>query len=94
MSESKVELLDFWASWCGPCKVMAPVIDDIEEKYKDKITVKKLEVDDPNNQALVDKYQVMSIPSYLIEKNGMVVSQLVGAQSKKTITDELDKALE
>jgi len=94
MSESKVVLLDFWASWCGPCKVMAPVIDDIEEKYKGKITIKKMEVDDPSNQALVDKYQVMSIPTYLIEKNGMVVSQLVGAQSKKAITEELDKALE
>lgn len=89
----KVALLDFWAAWCGPCKVMHPIIDEIEKEYAGKVKVVKYDVDDAANQAMVEKYQVMAMPTYFVEKDGQVVGQFVGAQSKKTLVEAIDKAL-
>lgn len=91
---SKVTLVDFWAAWCGPCKVMNPILDEIEQTYGDKLEIKKYDVDDQANQAMVQKYDVMAMPTYFIEKDGQVVAQFVGAQARKTLTDAIDKALE
>lgn len=93
MSKGKVKLIDFWAEWCGPCKIMHPIIDEIDKEYGDRIIVEKLDVDDAKNQEIVQKYQVMAMPTYFIEKDGKVTQQFVGAQSKSTLTESLDKAL-
>jgi thioredoxin 1 len=90
---SNVTLIDFWAAWCGPCKVMHPIVEELEKEYSGKLTVTKYDVDDPTNQSVVQKYQVMAMPTYFIEKDGEVVQQFVGAQSKKTLADAIDKAL-
>lgn len=86
-----VELLDFYADWCGPCKVMGPIIAEIEKEYGDKLKVTKYNVDQAQDEA--SKYNVMSIPTLLILKDGKVVNQLIGAQPKAAITKAIDEAL-
>jgi thioredoxin 1 len=92
MSES-ITLYDFWAEWCGPCKIMHPIIEEIEHQYGGKVVVKKINVDEANNQPLIEKYQIGAMPTYIIEKGDQVASQFVGAQSKLRLTEALDKAL-
>lgn len=75
-----VKLLDFWATWCGPCKMMAPVIKEIEAELGDKLEVVEIDVD--KEQALASKYGVMSIPTYVIEKDGVEVGRKVGVTAK------------
>jgi thioredoxin 1 len=75
-----VKLLDFWATWCGPCKMMAPVIKEIETELGDKVEVVEIDVD--KEQALASKYGVMSIPTYVIEKDGKEVGRKVGVTAK------------
>lgn len=83
-----IKVLDFWAEWCGPCKFMNPIIDELEEELKGKVEFEKIDVD--KNQDKAAKYQVMSIPTYIIEKDGKEVDRIVGATQKdnflKTIT--------
>lgn len=93
MAQTSVKLIDFWAAWCGPCKVMNPIIEEIEKEYGDKITVEKYNVDEPQNQEVVQKYQVMAMPSYFVEKDGQVVEQFIGAQPKSKLTSALNNAL-
>jgi len=82
----KVELLDFYADWCGPCQQMKPVIEELEKELKD---VKFTMVNVDENQAEASKYNVMSIPTYIIKKGDKVVDQLVGAQAKETLLSKL-----
>ena len=84
-------LIDFWAEWCGPCKAIAPVIEEIASEYKDKVKVGKVDVD--QNQNIAMKYGVRSIPTLLVMQNGKVVNQIVGAVPKTNITDILDKII-
>ena len=93
MTQPSVKLLDFWAAWCGPCKIMHPIIEEIEKTYEGKVTVEKYDVDDAKNQEIVQKYQVMAMPTYFIEKDGQVVEQFVGAQAKSVLVAGLEKAL-
>lgn len=93
MTTDKIKLIDFWAEWCGPCKIMHPIIEELEKEYGDKIEVEKYDVDDAKNQKIVQKYQVMAMPTYFILKNDKVLQQLVGAQSKSTLTKILDEAI-
>lgn len=81
-------LVDFFATWCGPCKMIAPVIEDIAEKYKGKVKVVKLNVDEENELAM--KYQIMSIPTLVLFKEGKVVSTKVGLSSKSEIEDMIN----
>jgi len=90
---ANVVLKDFWAAWCGPCKVMHPILDEIEKEFGGKVVIEKIDVDDPANQDTVFEYQVGAMPTFIIEKDGHVVEQFVGAQSKKTLTDALNHAL-
>ena len=84
-------LVDFWAPWCGPCKAMNPVIDEITKQYDGKVAVYKVNVDE--NQESPGKYGVMSIPNFLIFKDGEAVDTFVGAQSKEFIAAKLDAVL-
>ena len=80
-------LVDFYADWCGPCKMMSPIIDEIAEEMEGKVKVGKVNVDD--NQQLAIKYNVMSIPTIIIYKNGMPVKSFVGLRDKNEILDSL-----
>lgn len=81
-------LLDFWASWCGPCRMMSPVVDDIAESMNTSIKVGKVNVDE--NQDLAARYNVMSIPTFIVLKNGVETGRTVGVQPKEEITKLLD----
>ena len=80
---STIELLDFYADWCGPCHHMEPIIDEIEKELGDSVKITKINVDTDQDKA--GAYNVMSMPTYIIIKDGHVVDQLVGAQSKDTL---------
>jgi thioredoxin 1 len=84
-------LVDFWAPWCGPCRMVGPVIEEIAGDYAGKIRVGKVNVDE--NQEIATQYQVMSIPTICLFKNGTPVLRLVGFRPKKEITAEIDKYL-
>ena len=84
-------LVDFWAEWCGPCKVIAPVVEELAKDYEGKIKFGKVNVDDHNMVA--SEYGVRSIPTLLIFKNGAVVNQIVGAVPKEKITAILDTVI-
>lgn len=88
-----ITLYDFWAEWCGPCKVMHPIVEEIEKTFTDKIKVIKIDVDDPANKEMVEKYQIGAMPTYIIEKKGQVVNSFVGAQSKTVLVDALNRVL-
>ncbi len=84
-------LVDFWATWCGPCKAIAPLIEEIAEQYDGKVKVGKLDVDQNQNSAM--KYGVRSIPTLLILKDGEVINQIVGSVPKTEITDKLESII-
>jgi thioredoxin 1 len=82
-------LVDFWASWCGPCMTIGPVIDSIADEYDGKIRVGKVNVD--NEGELTRKYRVMSIPTILVFKNGEITDKIVGARSKNEFKEVIEK---
>ena len=84
-------VVDFWATWGGPCKAIAPIIEEIAEDYKGKVKVGKVDVDQNQNSAM--KFGVRSIPTLLILKNGEVVNQIVGSDPKSEISEKLDTIL-
>jgi len=84
-------LVDFWAEWCGPCKMIAPAVAELAQEYEGRAKVVKLDVDSNNNTA--GAYGIRSIPSLLIFKNGEVVEQMVGVKSKQFLKEKLDAYL-
>jgi thioredoxin len=84
-------LVDFYADWCGPCKMIAPIVAELADEYEGKFKIGKLNVDQEPDTA--EKYRVMSIPTLLIIKNGAVADTIVGAVPKKTLQDKLNSHL-
>lgn len=87
-------VVDFWAEWCGPCKMLGPIMEEIAEEFKDedKVSVGKLNVDE--NGETAQQYQVMSIPAVKFFKNGEVVDQIVGLQPKEAIVEKINKLVD
>ncbi len=84
-------MVDFWAAWCGPCRALAPIVDEIAKSYNGKVRIGKMDVD--KNMATPQRYGVRGIPTLLIFKGGQVREQIVGYVPKETITKALDKNL-
>lgn len=84
-------LVDFWATWCGPCKMIAPIIEEVAKEYAGKIKVGKLKVDD--NPATATRYGIMSIPTLIFFKNGRVMEQVVGALNRIDLKRKIDESL-
>lgn len=85
MESSIPVVVDFWAEWCGPCRMQSPIIDDLAIEMKEKIKVGKVNVD--NESELASKYNVMSIPTLIIFKNGQIINTAVGLHTKEEILD-------
>ncbi|MFY9176212.1 MAG: thioredoxin [Caldicoprobacterales bacterium] len=84
-------LVDFWAAWCGPCKMIAPIIDQLAEEYDGKAKIAKVNVDD--NRDLAVQFKVMSIPTLILFKDGEIVDQIMGARPKAELEKFIQKAL-
>jgi thioredoxin 1 len=82
-------LVDFWAEWCGPCKMIAPILDELATEYDGKVKIAKVNIDD--HQELAGQFRITSIPTLLFFKNGQVVDQVVGLRSKKDFKAKLDQ---
>jgi thioredoxin 1 len=87
LDSGKTVLVDFWAAWCGPCRMVAPVLDEIAGENRDKLTVAKLDID--ANPATARDYQVMSIPTMIVFQDGKPVKQIVGAKPKAALLSDL-----
>jgi thioredoxin 1 len=82
-------LVDFWAEWCGPCKMLAPILDEIASDYDGRVKVAKVNIDE--HQAVAGEYGIRAIPTLLIFKNGQVVEQVVGLKSKRDLKANIEK---
>lgn len=91
LQSSKPVLVDFWAEWCGPCRAVAPVLDEISAEYGDKITIVKVNVDE--EPQLAQAYNVVSIPALQVFQNGELVKQVIGAKPKPILVNELSEFL-
>ena len=89
LATDKLVIIAFWAEWCGPCKMVGPIIDQISDEYEGKVVVGKVDVD--NNDDATSKYGIRNIPTILYIKNGEVVDKVVGAGSKSAFVEKIEK---
>jgi thioredoxin 1 len=91
LQSDKPVVVDFWATWCGPCKMIAPILEEVAKEMGERVKIAKLDVDANNRTAA--KYNIMSIPSLLFFRNGQVVDQVIGAIPKAQLVSRLEKVL-
>ena len=91
MNSDKPVFVDFWAEWCGPCRMVSPTVEELSKEYKDKVNFVKVNVD--QNNELASKYNVFSIPTLAIFRDGKVIAQTAGAASKESLRTYIDKYL-
>ena len=91
LQSEKLVIVDFWATWCGPCRMLSPLLDEVEAEMEDKVVVVKVNVDDADEIAM--RYRIMSIPTLLFFKNGQMVDRSVGAMPKSALVDKINANL-
>ena len=91
LQSEKLVIVDFWATWCGPCRMLSPLLDEVEAEMEDKVEVVKVNVDDADEIAM--KYRIMNIPTLLFFKNGAMVDRSVGAMPKSALVDKINANL-
>ena len=91
LQTDKLVVIDFYADWCGPCKVVGPIIDEVSKEYKDKVVIGKVDVD--NNDEAATKYNIRNIPTILFIKNGEIIDKVVGITSKKPLVEKINQLL-
>jgi thioredoxin 1 len=91
LQSEKLVIVDFWATWCGPCRMLSPLLDEVEAEMADKVEVVKVNVDDADEIAM--RFRIMSIPTLLFFKNGQMVDRSVGAMPKSALVDKINANL-
>lgn len=91
LQSDKLTVVDFWAEWCGPCKMMNPVLDELSQEYEGKVVISKMNVDD--NSEVPTNFNIRGIPTFILFKGGEEVGRIVGAQTKSVMKGQIDKFL-
>ncbi|PBO85573.1 MAG: thioredoxin [Thaumarchaeota archaeon] len=92
ITSDKPVFVDFWATWCGPCQMVSPIVEELAKEYEDKVNFVKVDVD--QNKELASKYNILSIPTFAIFRNGQVIAQTAGAGSKESIKNYIDNNIQ
>jgi thioredoxin 1 len=93
LSSTTPVLVDFWAEWCGPCKMMEPILESLAGKYEGKLKIVKMDTEEPDNQDLAIQYQIQSIPNMKLFKNGEMVKEFIGFRPEEMFEKELKELL-
>jgi thioredoxin 1 len=91
IQDNNIVVIDFWAEWCGPCKTIVPIIDELAEEYAGKIAIGKINVENNDCANIVDKYEICSVPTLLFFRNGQIVDRHIGATTKVFIKEKIEK---